>query len=159
MLTRRQALKQTLVASTVLTGATAIMTARAQTPAAAPPPPGSGPFILPPLPYPVDALEPVIDARTMEIHHGRHHAAYVAGLNKAVADEPSLAGKSLDDLLRRLDAVPEKVRAAVRNHGGGHANHSLFWQMLRRNNGAGPTGALAKALDGAFGSLAGFQAY
>ena len=157
MLTRRQALKQTLVASTVLTGAAAIMTARAQTPAAAPPPPVSGPFILPPLPYPVDALEPVIDARTMEIHHGRHHAAYVAGLNKAVADEPSLAGKSLDDLLRRLDAVPEKVRAAVRNHGGGHANHSLFWQMLRRNNGAGPTGALAKALDGTFSSLAGFQ--
>jgi len=157
MLTRRQALKQSLIASTVLTSVATLSTGHAQAAAAAPASPAAGPFSLPPLPYPADALEPAIDARTMEIHHDKHHAAYVAGLNKAVADEPSLAGKSLDDLLRHLDAVPEKVRTAVRNHGGGHANHSLFWQTLRRKNGVGPTGDLAKALEGAFGSLTGFQ--
>jgi len=149
MLTRRQALKHSLIASTVLTSVATLSTGHAQAAAAAPASPAAGPFSLPPLPYPADALEPAIDARTMEIHHDKHHAAYVAGLNKAVADEPSLAGKSLDDLLRHLDAVPEKVRTAVRNHGGGHANHSLFWQTLRRNNGVGPTGPGYKAwLDG-----------
>lgn len=158
MINRRQAIQQALVATTVLTAAGGVADLSAQSPAgASPAPPASGPFSLPPLSYPFDALEPAIDARTMEIHHGKHHAAYVAGLNKAVADEPSLAGKSLEDLLRRLDTVPEKVRAAVRNHGGGHANHSLFWQLLRRNNGVGPSGALAKGLEATFGSLAGFQ--
>jgi Fe-Mn family superoxide dismutase len=157
MLTRREALKQTVLASALCVGGASVAAVHAQQPAAAPAATAGGPFSLPPLPYPVDALEPAIDARTMEIHHDRHHAAYVAGLNKAIADEPSLAGRSLEELLRKLDSVPEKVRAAVRNHGGGHANHALFWELLRKNNGVGPKGELARALDQACGSFAGFQ--
>ncbi len=157
MLTRREALQKTMLASTVLVGGAAVGSSLAQAPSGTSAAPAAGPFTLPALPYAADALEPAIDARTMEIHHGKHHAAYVAGLNKAVSEEPSLAGKSVEELLRRLDSVPEKVRTAVRNHGGGHANHSLFWPLLRKNNGAGPTGDLAKAIEAGFGNLAGFQ--
>jgi len=116
-----------------------------------------GPFTLPPLGYSFDALEPYIDAQTMEIHHGKHHAAYVANLNKAVAGVPSLAGKSIESLLSDLESVPEAARMAVRNQGGGHANHTLFWQQLRKNDGRGPSGELAKAISQTFGDFAGFQ--
>lgn len=116
-----------------------------------------GAFALPTLGYAFDALEPHIDAQTMQIHHGKHHAAYVTNLNKAVAGAPALAGKSIESLLRHLDTVPEGIRAAVRNHGGGHANHTFFWQQLRKNNGRGPSGELAKAIEAAFGGIDGFR--
>ena len=158
MMNRRQALQTTVLAAGALTGSASLYAPQAQAQAAATAASSAGgAFVLPPLPYAVDALEPAIDARTMEIHHGKHHAAYVAGLNRAVGEAPSLAGKSVEDLLRRLDAVPETVRGAIRNHGGGHANHALFWQLLRRNNGAGPTGELAAALARDFGSFSAFQ--
>jgi len=114
-------------------------------------------FTLPPLGYAFDALEPYIDAQTMQIHHDKHHAAYVANLNKALAGTPSLAGKSVESLLSDLDRIPEGIRTAVRNQGGGHANHTLFWQQLRKNDGHGPTGELGKAIDSMFGGFAGFQ--
>lgn len=110
------------------------------------------PFSLPKLPYPYDALEPYIDALTMQIHHDKHHQAYVNNLNKAVASEPSLAGVSVEDLLRRLDTLPPVVRNAIRNQGGGHANHSLFWMTLTPASKSGKaSGQLAKALDQSFG--------
>ena len=108
---------------------------------------------LPPLPYDHDALEPHIDARTMEIHHGKHHQAYVTNLNAAIEKHPDLASWSLEDLLRRIDDVPEDIRTAVRNNGGGHHNHSLFWSIMSPNGGGAPSGALAAAIDGAFGSF------
>src|SRR5512137_2598778 len=110
-------------------------------------------FELAPLPYPHDALEPWIDARTMEIHHGKHHAAYVTNLNKALAEAPGLAGKSVEAIIAHLDTVPEKVRTAVRNNGGGHFNHSLFWQMMCKGAKPEPSGELAQAIDKAFGSF------
>ena len=102
---------------------------------------------LPPLPYANNALEPHIDALTMEIHHDRHHNAYVTNLNKALESAPELAGKSVDALIADLNAVPENIRTAVRNNGGGHANHSLFWEVIGPNAGGAPTGALAAAID------------
>ncbi len=115
------------------------------------------PFTLPPLPYAFDALEPYIDARTMEIHHDKHHKAYVDNLNKAVASEPSLSGMSVDELLAKLDTLPAAVRNAIRNQGGGHANHSLFWLVLGPAKGEQPKGQLAKALDATFGSYSKFE--
>jgi Fe-Mn family superoxide dismutase len=130
-----------------------------QAPAAAPAPP-TGPFTLPALPYAYDALEPSFDAATMHLHHDKHHQAYVNNLNIAVAAHPELAGKSLDELMVGLNSLPESVRTAVRNNGGGHANHSFWWPTLGPS-GAGskssPTGELAKAIDAKFGSLSGFQ--
>jgi Fe-Mn family superoxide dismutase len=115
-------------------------------------------FTLPPLPYPYDALEPHIDARTMEIHHDRHHAGYVAKLNQALAPHrDQFAGKSVEVLLSDLNALPASVRTAVRNNGGGHANHSLFWKVMKPGGGGQPKGDLAKAIDKAFGSFTGFQ--
>lgn len=114
-------------------------------------------YELPTLPYPTDALEPHIDQRTMEIHHGKHHAAYVANLNNAVAGKPELESKSVEDLIADLDAVPEEIRTAVRNNGGGHANHSLFWTVIGPNAGGQPDGDLAAAIDAAFGSFDAFQ--
>ena len=93
----------------------------------------------------------------MQIHHDKHHAAYVANLNKAIADTPSLAAKSIESILRDLDAVPESMRTAVRNNGGGHANHTLFWQQLKKNQGRGPSGELARAIDTKFGGFAELQ--
>jgi len=119
--------------------------------------PASGPFTLPPLPYASDALEPHIDARTMEIHHGKHHAGYVANLNNAVNSQPDLAGKSISELLAGLGNVPEAVRTAVRNNGGGHFNHSLFWQVMSKSGGGTPGGELAKAIEGGFGSFDEFR--
>lgn len=112
---------------------------------------------LPELPYAKDALEPHIDAQTMEIHHGRHHAAYVNNLNAALEGNADLSGKSLEDLLANLDSVPENIRTAVRNNGGGHANHTLFWNTLSPNGGGVPTGELASAIDSAFGSFDSFK--
>lgn len=113
-------------------------------------------YELPPLPYAFDALEPHIDARTMEIHHDRHHATYIMNANNALADHPDLAAMSAEDLIADLSAVPEGIRTAVRNNAGGHANHSLFWTVLSPDGGA-PSGALAAAIDSAFGSLDAFK--
>ena len=114
-------------------------------------------YEVPKLPYAVGALEPHIDARTMEIHHDKHHGAYVANLNKAVEQASDLVGKSVEDLLRGIERVPEAIRTAVRNHGGGHANHSLFWEIMGPGGGGLPAGELALALDKAFGSFTLFQ--
>jgi len=110
------------------------------------------PYELPPLPYATDALEPTIDARTMEIHHGKHHQAYVDNLNKAV-DGTEWADRPLDQLLALLDEVPEDKRMAVRNNGGGHANHSLFWQIMKPGGGGAPAGELEAAIADTFGSV------
>jgi Fe-Mn family superoxide dismutase len=112
---------------------------------------------LPPLPYASNALEPHIDAQTMEIHHGKHHNAYVTNLNAALEKAPELADKPLDALLRDLNSVPEAIRGAVRNNGGGHWNHSLFWEVMGPNAGGAPTGALATAIDSAFGDFDKFK--
>jgi Fe-Mn family superoxide dismutase len=115
-------------------------------------------FTLPPLPYAPDALEPFIDKTTMEIHHGKHHNAYVTNLNKAIESAPDLANKSLEELLANNCAiVPENIRTAVRNNGGGHANHSMFWTILAKNGGAAPTGDLGSAIDSSFGSFDSFK--
>jgi Fe-Mn family superoxide dismutase len=115
-------------------------------------------FELKPLAYPTDALEPHIDARTMEIHHGKHHATYVTNLNNALKDQPALASKSLEEILSHLDTVPEAIRTAVRNNGGGHWNHDLFWKLITPEGSDTPTGELAKALEAAFGNLDEFKA-
>jgi len=114
-------------------------------------------FELPQLGYAYDALEPHIDARTMEIHHTKHHQAYITNLNKAVDATPELGGKSLEELLRGIASIPESVRGAVRNHGGGHHNHSLFWDVMGPGGGGEPGGELASEIAGAFGSFAGLQ--
>ncbi len=155
MMTRRQAIKTTALASAALAALPgAIAQSNSVVPAAAA---LSGPFMLPPLPYAYDALEPYIDARTMEIHHDKHHAAYVANLNKAVAEFPEVGKLSVEAMLKDLNAIPEKIRTAVRNNGGGDFNHSLFWQMLRREGGE-PQGPLATAIDRHFGSFSTFKA-
>ncbi len=128
----------------------------AATPTAAPPAP-AGPFTLPALGYAFDALEPHLDAQTMQIHHDKHHAAYVNNLNKAVAGRAEVAGWTLEQLLRDLGKVPEDIRTAVRNHGGGHHNHSLFWTSLKKGGPSAPTGALAGAVVKAFGSVEALQ--
>ena len=112
---------------------------------------------LPNLPYAFDALEPHIDARTMEIHHGKHHAGYVAKLNAALEQHHALQQKSVESLIRDIAAVPEAIRTAVRNNGGGHANHSLFWMVMTPKGGGEPGGALAKAIGASFGTFAGFK--
>ncbi|MBY9079855.1 superoxide dismutase [Paenibacillus sp. HN-1] len=114
-------------------------------------------FELPSLTYAKDALEPHIDALTMEIHHDRHHNTYVTNLNAALEKAPELQGKSLEDLISNLDAVPEAIRTAVRNNGGGHANHSLFWEIIGPNGGGAPTGALAAAIDSELGGFEKFK--
>lgn len=114
------------------------------------------PYTLPALPYAYNALEPHIDARTMEIHHTKHHQAYINNVNTALADSP-LLNKSVEDLISDLNAVPENVRTAVRNNGGGHANHSLFWTVIGPNAGGTPTGELAAAIDKACGSFDAFK--
>jgi Fe-Mn family superoxide dismutase len=115
-------------------------------------------FTLPQLPYATDALEPYIDKMTMEIHHGKHHNAYVTNLNKALESAPDLAGKSLEELLANNCAiVPENIRTAVRNNGGGHANHSMFWTIMAPNAGGEPTGELADAIKSTFDGLTAFK--
>ena len=114
-------------------------------------------FTLPALPYGFDALEPHIDTATMQIHHGKHHQAYVNNLNAAVEKAPELAGKSLDDLLSGISSVPEAVRAAVRNNGGGHWNHSAFWKWMAPNAGGQPEGEVKRAIDDSFGGFDKFK--
>jgi Fe-Mn family superoxide dismutase len=112
------------------------------------------PFTLPPLPYGFDALEPYIDKMTMEIHHGKHHGTYVTNLNKALESAPNLAGKAIEELLaNNLSLVPENIRTTVRNNGGGHINHSMFWQIMAPQAGGQPSGHLAEALHSTFGSF------
>jgi Fe-Mn family superoxide dismutase len=112
---------------------------------------------LPPLPYAKDALEPHIDAQTMEIHHGKHHNAYVTNLNKAIAGNAALEGKSIEALVMDLNAVPENIRGPVRNNGGGHLNHSMFWKLLGPKCGGTPSGALASDIGNTFGSFDAFK--
>jgi superoxide dismutase, Fe-Mn family len=114
-------------------------------------------YQLPALPYPFDALEPTIDARTMEIHHDKHHGAYVNNVNAAIAGHADLEAMSIEDLLRNIDKVPEGIRTAVRNNGGGHANHAMFWQIMKKGGGGAPTGELADAINSAFGSFDAFK--
>jgi Fe-Mn family superoxide dismutase len=158
MITRRQAIKTTALAGAALA---TLPGAIAQTIPTAPAAAQSGLFTLPPLPYAYDALEPFIDAQTMQIHHDKHHAAYVANLNKAVAGWPEfqtrLGDISIEVLLKDLNSVPENIRTAVRNNGGGHYNHSLFWQMMKKNGGGEPSGDLAKAINSGFGSFSTFK--
>jgi Fe-Mn family superoxide dismutase len=150
MITRRQALK-----SAALVAASPFILVRAN---AQPAPAPTGPHKLAPLGYAFDMLEPHIDAQTMQIHHDKHHAAYVNNLNKALADYPDLQKLSVDDLLKNLPQVPEKIRNAVRNNAGGHYNHTLFWQCLKKTEGAGPEGPLGEALGELFGDKEAAQA-
>jgi Fe-Mn family superoxide dismutase len=156
---RRMAIKQmTGVASAVLIGSASAVAksgAATQAPATAPAAP-TGPYTLPALPYAYDALEPYFDAETMHLHHDKHHQAYVDKLNAAVAGHPEVAGKSVDDLVAHVNAFPEAIRTAIRNQGGGHANHSFWWLTLGKG-GSAPTGELAKAIDAKFGSFSAFQ--
>ncbi|MEO7165581.1 MAG: superoxide dismutase [Chthoniobacterales bacterium] len=114
-------------------------------------------YELPKLPYPNDALEPHIDAKTMEIHHDKHHQAYITNVNKAIEGKPELEGKSVEDLIGNLSAVPEDIRGAVRNNGGGHANHTFFWQIMGPNGGGEPSGKLAGDIKSTFGSFDAFK--
>jgi len=159
MITRRQAIKSTaIVASTIAAAPTLLAQSQVSASATATAKVVSPSFTLPPLPYAFDALEPYIDARTMEIHHDRHHQGYVNNLNKAVADYPTMAKETVEVLLMNLNtAVPEAIRTAVRNNGGGHANHSLFWQTMKKNGGGEPGGELARAIDASFGNFNNFK--
>jgi Fe-Mn family superoxide dismutase len=112
---------------------------------------------LPPLPYPFDALEPYIDAKTMEIHHDKHHGAYVNNLNKALEGNPEFQKLPVEELLARIGKVPEAVRTAVRNNGGGHLNHSMFWKIMKKGGGGDPSGALADAINNSFGNFGDFK--
>src|SRR5882672_1354053 len=114
-------------------------------------------FTLPALPYAADALEPHIDKQTMEIHHGKHHNAYVTNLNAALEKAPELQSKTVDELLKDINAVPESIRTAVRNNGGGHANHTMFWQIMGPGGGGAPTGAIADAITSTFGGFDKFK--
>ncbi|PSB22392.1 superoxide dismutase [filamentous cyanobacterium CCP2] len=141
--------------------------AQSQAPDASPPPETSsetvdqteavGTLELPPLPYAFDALEPYIDAETMELHHDRHHAAYVNNYNEAITDYPDLQSQGVEALLRNLDVIPEDVRITIRNNGGGHVNHSMFWQIMSPEGGGEPQGQLAEQINQTFGSFADFQ--
>jgi Fe-Mn family superoxide dismutase len=113
--------------------------------------------VLPPLPYAADALEPYIDKMTMEIHHDKHHGAYVNNLNKALEGHADLQGLSIEELLAHLDRVPENIRTTVRNNGGGHMNHSMFWKIMRKGGGGEPKGRLAEAIRSSFGSFSDFK--
>jgi len=152
MITRRKAIQQTVL----VTAAAGVAAALSDSLNAAAPAAPDGPFKLAPLPYPADALEPHIDAQTMTIHHGRHHQAYVTNLNKALAGHDALAKKSIEQIVRNLDDVPESIRAAVRNNGGGHLNHTLFWQMMKKG-GSKPSGNVAKAIERQFTSFDKFK--
>jgi Fe-Mn family superoxide dismutase len=114
-------------------------------------------FTLPDLPYDFNALEPYIDARTMEIHHGKHHQAYIDNLNKALDKAPALQGKTLEEIVSNLSSAPEEVRTAIRNHGGGHYNHSLFWKIMAGNGGGQPSGMLLDKINAAFGGFDAFK--
>jgi superoxide dismutase, Fe-Mn family len=148
MLTRRQLLQSAGAGAAALLLAPAVGRAQEK---------GTG-FTLPKLPYAFDALEPHIDAKTMEIHHDRHHAAYVNNLNTALKGHPDLLKKDIRDLIRDLNSLPKDVQTAVRNNGGGHLNHTMFWEMMAPKAGGMPKGDVAKAIDQTFGSFEKFQA-
>jgi len=114
-------------------------------------------YELPPLPYDYSALEPYIDTQTMQLHHDKHHQTYVTNLNNALKDQGQFASVSLEDLMRRINEVPESIRTAVRNNGGGHINHTMFWQIMKPNGGGEPTGAIASAIQSTFGSFDAFK--
>jgi Fe-Mn family superoxide dismutase len=154
MITRRNVLKTLTLSSGAIALSAASLRAQTPTPAAESP---EGVFKLPPLGYDYDALEPFIDAETMKLHHDKHHAAYVSKLNLALAKAPGLEKKSIEEILANLDAVPEAVRTEIRNQGGGHANHSLFWQTLKKGENAKPSGELSEAIERTFGGLNKFQ--
>jgi Fe-Mn family superoxide dismutase len=156
MITRRSVLKNFALMTGTLALAPQLLQAQA-TATPAPAAPGEGIFKLPPLGYDYDALEPYIDAETMKIHHDKHHAAYVSKLNIAIAGAPGFENKPIEEILQEIETVPEAVRKDIRNQGGGHANHSLFWQTLKKNENGKPAGELAKAIDTAFGSFDKFQ--
>ena len=154
---RREALKTMGLGAAALSFAPLLVRAQAPSPAAAPSAP-VGPFILPPLSYPFNAMEPSIDARTMEIHHDKHHGAYVANLNKLAETNPELGRKSPEEIIKDLNAQPESIRAAVRNNCGGHANHSMFWLQLNGGGAGGePSAKLSDALKSSFGDVAKFK--
>ncbi|MFI5127152.1 MAG: superoxide dismutase [Candidatus Acidiferrales bacterium] len=117
----------------------------------------AAPYTVPPLPYAFDALEPYIDAKTMEIHHDKHHGAYVKNLNAALEGHADLAKLSVEELISKIDSVPENIRTAVRNNGGGHANHSLFWKIMKKGGGGEPKGEIAEAIKSTFGSFNEFK--
>jgi superoxide dismutase, Fe-Mn family len=149
MMTRRHAVSALAIGGAVLAVAPDVVFAQAAAPAA--------PYSLPPLPYPVEALEPHIDALTMTIHHGKHHQAYVNNLNTALATGGTVAATPIDQLLADLSTVPENIRTAVRNNGGGHVNHTQFWSLMAPHAGGAPTGAVADAITGTFGSFEKFK--
>jgi Fe-Mn family superoxide dismutase len=153
MITRRSALR-TLALTTGAFALTSVPLCSQNAPAA---PEAEGVFKLPPLGYDYDALEPFIDAETMKLHHDKHHAAYVSKLNQAVSTIPGLETKTIEEILSSLDSLPETIRVEVRNQGGGHANHALLWQTLKKNEGAAATGELAAAIDATFQTFALFQ--
>ncbi len=159
-LSRRDALK-TLGAGAALLGlgmiSTRALAGDSPPPVASAAAPLSQPFTLPKLGYAFDALEPHIDAKTMEIHYTKHHQAYITNANKALADYPDLQKRSAEDILKNIDTMPEKVRMALRNNVGGHANHSFFWTVIGPGAGGAPTGDLAKAITGTFGSFDNFK--
>ncbi|TAK17966.1 MAG: superoxide dismutase [Acidobacteria bacterium] len=155
MLTRRQliigtpaTLLTTAIAGKAFAGTIGVNDAQAAQPA-----PAAGPFTLPPLGYAVDALEPHIDAQTMTIHHDRHHQTYVTNLNNAVATAPELKTRSVEDLVQNLASLPASVQTAVRNSGGGHLNHTMFWTSLKKGGGVPPSAELGRAITAAFGSF------
>jgi superoxide dismutase, Fe-Mn family len=145
------------VFAAVAKGAGSAIAAPAGTTATASAAAPAGPFKLPPLGYAYDALEPHIDAQTMQIHHDKHHAAYVANLNKAVADHPETASKPIGEIIAHLGEVPEAIRAAVRNNGGGHLNHSFFWELMTPGGAKAPTGELEKAINADLGGMEALQ--
>ena len=155
-LSRRDILRLAAAAGVSGTLSSAPLGAGARKPVAAPAASDDWRFQLPPLPYADDALEPHIDARTMRIHHGKHHAAYTDNLNVAI-EGTNLIGRSIEDILADLDAVPEGIRTAVRNNGGGYANHNLFWQVMSPAGGGEPVGPLAAAINGEFGGFDQFK--
>jgi Fe-Mn family superoxide dismutase len=150
MLTRRQIIIGIAALPTVALAKVGAVSLHSQATQA---PSSSGPFTLPPLGYAPDALEPHIDAQTMTIHHDRHHQAYVTNLNNAVAGSPALRSRSVEDLVKGVDALPENVRTAVRNNGGGHLNHTMFWTSLKKGGSAPPSAELGRAITGDFSTF------
>ena len=155
-MSRREMLKTLGVGAVTVVAAPLFSMRAADTPAAAPAPAGKG-FELPTLPYAYDALEPHIDARTMEIHYTKHHQAYVTNLNKALEGHADLQSKSVEQLLKSINDTPEAIRTAVRNNGGGHANHTMFWSLMKAGGGGEPSGAVGDAIKKKFSSFAKFK--
>ena len=156
-LNRRTFLHHTSAGLAASTAAVSVLAPAANLFAAAPAEAKGKGFTLPKLPYAYDALKPHIDAKTMEIHHTKHHQAYIDKLNAALAGHADLAAMSAEDLIKKLDAIPEEIRTAVQNNGGGHVNHTFFWTIMRPGKAEEPTGALADAIKAKFGSLASFK--